>query len=206
MLVFKNNIYETFEFNKAVLNATPNPEYNQNFSPRHFIDTALAEEKEVLSFIEKQPRPYWKEDLLQFYPNAGKTNSLAYLKEINQILESGLNDPFKWHHMNTYHFSFLYDVLVRFAYNYNHDNNNERMSYLPELEAQPILFENFISNYFFDRNFMIDEEHFNSLSREQKQFLGYDSSSLFGVINGLTPTREEMALRESKDYPYSIYV
>jgi len=108
--------------------------------------------------------------------------------------------------MNTYHFSFLYDVLVRFAFNYNHDNDEERLNCLPEMEARPINFENFISNYFYDRDFMMDENHFNSLTHEQKYPLGYDRPSLFGVINGLIPTREEMALKESKDYPYSIYV
>ena len=108
--------------------------------------------------------------------------------------------------MNSYHYSFLYDVLARFTFNYNHDNDSERVNCLPELEAQPIHFENFLSNYFFDLNFMTDQDHFNSLPHEQKQFLGYDNLDLFGVINGLIPTREEMALKESEDYPYSIYV
>ena len=108
--------------------------------------------------------------------------------------------------MNSYHFSFLYDVLIRFTFNYNHDNDKERINYLPELEAQPLYFENFISNYFFDCNFKTNEDHFNSLSSKQKRDSGYDCPYLFGVINGLTPTREEMALKNSQDFPYSIYV
>jgi len=206
MLVFKNNIYEPYNLNKPNVSVTPDVDYNQRFDPRRFIEVALTEEKEILSFIERQPQPYWRADLLQFYPHAGKANSLTYLKEIRQILETGLKKSSIWQYMNSYHFSFLYDVLVRFAFNYNHDNDEERLNCLPEMEARPIYFENFISNYFYDREFMMDENHFNSLTHEQKYPLGYDRPSLFGVINGLIPTREEMALKESKDYPYSIYV
>ena len=206
MLVFKNNIYEPYNLSKPNIIGTPDANYNQLFDPRQFIEVALKEDKEILFFIERQPQPYWREDLLQFYPHAGKTNSLNYLKEIQEILLAGLQEPSLWQHMNSYHFSFLYDVLVRFTFNYNHDNDEDRISYLPELEAQPIHFENFISNYFFDRDFMTDESHFNSLTHEQKYPQGYDRPSLFGVINGLIPTREERALKESKDFPYSIYV
>ena len=206
MLVFKNNIYEPYNLSKPNIIGTPDANYNQLFDPRQFIEVALKEDKEILFFIERQPQPYWREDLLQFYPHAGKTNSLNYLKEIREILLAGLLEPSLWQHMNSYHFSFLYHVLVRFTFNYNHDNDEDRLSYLPELEAQPIHFENFISNYFFDRDFMTDESHFNSLTHEQKYPQGYDRPSLFGVINGLIPTREEMALKESKDFPYSIYV
>jgi hypothetical protein len=160
MLVFKNNIYEPYNLSKPNIIGTPDANYNQLFDPRQFIEVALKEDKEILFFIEKQPQLYWRDDLLQFYPHAGKTNSLIYLKEIREILLVGLQEPSLWQHMNSYHFSFLYDVLVRFTFNYNHDNDEDRLSYLPELEAQPIHFENFISNYFFDRDFMTDENHF----------------------------------------------
>lgn len=206
MLVFKNNIYEPYHSSNAKVVLTPNTEYNLRFDPHSLIQVALDEEKEIMSFIERQPKPFWREDLLQFYPYSGKTNSLNYIKQICQILETGLENCTLWQHMNSYHFSFLYDVLVRFTFNYNHDNDKERINYLPELEAHPIYFENFISNYFFDWNFKTSEDHFNSLTSKQKRDSGYDCPCLFGVINGLIPTREEMALKESKDYPYSIYV
>ena len=206
MLVFKNNIYESYNISKPNVIGTPDANYNQLFDPHQFIEVALKEDKEILFFIERQPQLYWREDLLQFYPHAGKANSLNYLKVVREILLAGLEESSLWQHMNSYHFSFLYDVLVRFTFNYNHDNDEDRISYLPDLEAQPIHFENFISNYFFDRDFMTDENDFNALTHEQKYPQGYDRPSLFGVINGLIPTREEMALKESKDFPYSIYV
>ncbi len=206
MLVFKNNIYEPYLSRNTNVVLTPNAEYNQRFDPRHLVQVAMSEEKEVMAFIERQPRPFWREDLLQFYPYSGKTNSLNYLEQIYEILESGLENRLLWQHMNSYHFSFLYDVLVRFIFNYNHDNDNERINCLPELEAHPIYFENFLSNYFFDWNFKINDDYFNSLTHKQKHSLGYECPCLFGVINGLIPTREEMALKDSKDFPYSIYV
>jgi len=97
-------------------------------------------------------------------------------------------------------------VLVRFTFNYNHDIDKERINSLPELEALPIYFGNFLSNYFFDCSFKVKEDHFNSLTPKQKHALGYNCPCLFGVINGLIPTREEMALKESQDFPYSIFV
>lgn len=206
MLVFKNNIYESLQANKTNVVITPSAEYNQKFNPSHFIKVALSEEQEIISFIERQPRQYWREDLLQFYPLSGKTNSLNYINQICELLKEGLEKPSIWQYMNSYHFSFLFDVLTRFVFNYNNENDREKINCLPELEARPIYFENFLSNYFFDTNFMTEEEYFNSLTEKQKHSLGYHCPCLFGVINGLVPTREEMSLKESKDYPYSIYV
>ena len=153
MLVFKNNIYEPLCTNNPNVVITPNEDYNQRFNPLHLIKVALNEEKEVICFIDRQPQIYWREALLQFYPRAGKTNSLNYINQICQLLEEGLENSSTWQHMNSYHFAFLFDVLVRFVFNYNHENDQERINYLPELEAQPIHFENFLSNYFFNRNF-----------------------------------------------------
>lgn len=204
MLAFKNNIYDTSSPGK--LSLSPDPVYNACFDPRHFVEVALSQEDEILSFIERQPQEYWREDFRQFYPHAGKMNSLQALKDILKILQYGLNETSCWHHMNAYHFCFLYDVLVRFSFNYNHDNQQEKISHLPELEGKAVYLGNFFSNYFFNKSFLVDPEHFNSLERDDKIKLGYGDPHLFGVINGLSPTQEEMTLKESQDYPYTIFV
>jgi hypothetical protein len=204
MLVFKNNIYDTSQPGKLI--PCPDSDYNSRFDPRHFVESALSQEEEVLSFIERQSQIYWKEDFIQFYPHVGRINSLHALKNILKILQSGLNDGSCWQHMNSYHFCFIYDVLARFSFNYNHDNLQERFSNLPELKGKPVYLANFISNYFFNKSFLVDPDHFNSLLRKDKDRLGYDCPHLFGVINGLSPTREEIALKESQDYPYTIFV
>ena len=72
MLVFKNNIYEPFLSNNTNVILTPNEEYNLRFDPLHLIKVALKEETEIISFIERQPSAFWREDLLKFYPYSGK--------------------------------------------------------------------------------------------------------------------------------------
>ena len=204
MLVFKNNIYETSSPGHQSI--SPDSDYDSNFDPRHFIEVALNQDEEVLAFIERQPKLYWREDFQQFYPHAGRSNSLHSLKEILKTLKFGLNEKSCWHHMNTYHFCYLYDVLVRFSFNYNHDSLQEKLIPLPELKGKSVFLGSFITNYFFNRAFLVEPEHFNSLEREDKIQLGYDCPHLFGVVNGLAPTREEMALKESKDFPYTVFV
>ena len=94
MLVFKNNIYEPLRTNNPNVVITPNTDYNERFDPHHLIKVALHEEKEVICFIDRQPQLYWRKDLLQFYPHAGKTNSLNYINQISQLLEEGLENSF----------------------------------------------------------------------------------------------------------------
>ena len=134
MLAFKNNIYNCSSPGKLI--PPPDSDYDSCFDPRHFIEVALNQEDDVLSFIERQPQEYWREDFLQFYPHAGKINSLYALKEILKILKSGLRDMTCWHQMTPYHSCFLYDVIVRFSFNYNHDS--EKLVQLPELKGKPV--------------------------------------------------------------------
>ena len=54
--------------------------------------------------------------------------------------------------------------------------------------------------------FLIDPEYFNSLEGDDKIKLGYDVPHLFAVINGLTPTQGEIDLKNSKNYPYTVFV
>lgn len=206
MLIFKNNIYDPKETEFTGFSKSPDPDYDSWFDPRHFIETALSEENEIISFIEKQPQEYWDEDIRKFYPRAGQIGSLDILQKLLKILQKGLANKDAWYHMNTYHFCFLYDVLARHAFNYNHDNRVERLNTLPELKGKPLQTELFIRNYFYNTVFLLDEDNFDSLSREEKLKRGFDCPCQFGVIHGLIPTGEEMSLKESRDYPYSIYV
>lgn len=206
MLIFKNNIYDRKSLGLFNLTRSPDPDYDDWLDPLHFIKTVLSEEEEILSFLERQPREFWREDARKFYPHAHKIGALKILIEFLQILEEGLENPSTWYHMNTYHFCFLYDVLIRHTFNYNHDNREERVRLLPELRGKPIYFELLVKNYFFNTVFLMDKDQYNSLTGEEKLRRGYDCPCLFAVINGLAPTREEMELKKAKDYPYPIYV
>ena len=206
MLIFKNNIHDLKDHSVAGLLKSPDPDYDACFDPAHFIEIALNEEAEILSLIKKQPSQYWNEDAEKFYPNAGKMGDLSILGKILAILETGLQDKAIWYQMNTYHFCFLYDVLARHSFNYNHDNREERLNALPELQGKPLQFELFVKNYFFNTVFLMDEDEYDSLTGKEKLNRGFDCPCQFGVIHGLTPTHEELELKESKDYPYSLYV
>ena len=190
----------------TALSPTPDIEYDARFNSLHFIEVALKEDEELLDFLERQPKEYWAQDLKRFYPRAHKIGSLPVFRNLQRVLTIGLENQTTWYHMNTYHFCFLYDVLVRFAFNYNQDNRKGRLDALPELKGKPLHLESFVNDYFFNVAFLMDEDKYNSLTREEKLKMGYTCPCQFGVINGLPPTQEEMKLKSSRSYPYSIYV
>jgi hypothetical protein len=206
MLIFKNNLYNKNETGLTEFFRSPDPGFDLGFNPSHFLASALAEEQDTLDFLERQPKEYWMQDAKKFFPHAYKTGGLPIIKEILSILNLGHADPDIWYSMNSYHFCFLFDVLTRFAFNYNHDNSEERMRTLPELSGKPVYLDLIVKNYFFHTHFLTSEDEFNALTADQKQQKGFKDPCLFSVINGLAPTREERELKKSRDYPYSIYV
>ncbi len=206
MLVFKKNIYDRSELNSPGWSRSPDPDYDAWFDPKDLITSALEDEGEVLDFIGRQPAEFWRQDTEKFYPYADKMGGRRVLQNLHEILQEGQQCEQNWYHMNTYHFCYLYDVLVRFSFNYNHDNQEERIRMLPNLRGKNLHLDLFIKNYFFNTVFLLDEEKYNALSPQEKKKMGYDCPCQFGVINGLTPTRDEMKLKQSRDYPYSIYV
>ena len=206
MLILKKNIYDRREISPNLYPLSSDIEYDELFDPRNLLSVALEEESDVISFLKRQPTEYWPQDSKKFYPKAHKMGSYTIFDNLLQILKCGLGDHDTWQAMNTYHFCFLYDVLVRFSFNYNHDNKEGRLANLPELAGKTFQIELFINEYFFNTVFLLKDEQYNSLTREKKVKLGYDCPFQFAVINGLTPTKEEMELQSSSDYPYSIYV
>jgi len=206
MLIFKNRIYNLQKIAPKPNSQISDFEHNELFDPYKVLTVALTEEIEVIDFLERQPKEYWPEDSKKFYPYSHKMGSYFIFDNLLSILKEGLDDLSAWHIMNTYHFCFLYDVILRFGFNYNHDNEKGRVAALPELKNKPFKVELFIKNYFFNTVFLLNEEQYNSLTRKKKIELGYDCPFQFAVINGLTPTKNEMELQSSSDYPYSIYV
>jgi len=206
MLVFKNNIYDRSKLTSPGAPKSPDPDYDTHFDPKDLLTAALKEEEEVLEFIGRQPSEYWNQDTQKFYPYTHKSGGLRVLRQLQVILTAGLENQETWYHMNTYHYCYLYDVLVRFIFNYNHDSEEEKHGMLPKLKGKPIKLDLFIRDYFFNTVFLLDEDKYNSLTPKEKKSKGYECPCQFAVINGLSPTREEMQLRETKDYPYSIYV
>ena len=206
MLIFKKNIYDRKEISPNQYSPSSDIEYDELFDPCNLLSVALEEESDVISFLKRQSEEYWSLDSKKFYPRAHKMCSYAIFDNLLHILKGGLGEHDAWQVMNTYHFCFLYDVLVRFAFNYNHDNTEGRLASLSELKGKPFQIELFIKDYFFNTVFLLNDDQYNSLTREEKIKLGYDCPFQFAVVNGLIPTKNEIKLKSSPDYPYSIYV
>ena len=206
MLIFKNNIYDRHEFGLSQYSKTKDIEYDESFNPLNLLSTALEEEKDVLDFLKRQPIEYWSEDSKKFYPQAHKAGNQLIFYSLLSNLKNGLDDRDTWYTMNTYHFCFIYDLLARFTFNYNHDNTEGRLNLLPEIKGKSLQIGLFIKDYFFNTVFLMNEDKYNSLSRDEKAEMGYDCPCQFAVINGLAPTKKEMELKLFQGYPYSTYV
>ena len=204
MLIFKNNIYEKKDIHRVKV--YPSLSSYDRFEPRKLVNCSLDEDIDLIAFIKRQPEEFWDEEIRKFFPISYKTGGIKIIEKILLILREGLDSPSHWYHMNTYHFCVLYDILFKRFKTYNDDAHAERIRNFPDLKGQPIDFAWFTKYYFFNTVFLLDEDNFNSLSREEKKKLGYTCPCQFGVVNGLIPVPEEMALKESKDYPYAISV
>ena len=209
MLIFQKNIYE---INGLSINDSPMesadfvPEYHLSFNARDFIESALLEDESLIETLQKQHSDFREEDTQRFYPNAHKIGGLNVIKNVIQILLQGLTFESAWYHMNTYHYCVLYDILYRYAFYYNCDSFLEKRKALPELRGATLPFDLFIKDYFFNTAFLLDKDTYNSLTAKEKLQRDLTCPRLFGVINGLLPTQEEIELQESRDYPYTVYV
>ena len=206
MLIFRNNIYDQQGINPNRYSSGSNVEDSKSPNPYSLLSVALKEEFDVISFLQRQPTEYWPQDSKKFYPRSHKIGNYSTFIDLLSILKDGLENRNTWQAMNTYHFCFLYDVLVRFSFNYNHDNIKGKLETLPELKGKAFRIEVFIKNYFFNTVFLLNEDQYNSLTRSEKIKLGYDCPLQFAAINGLSPTKYEIKLQSSFNYPYSIYV
>jgi len=208
MLIFQKNIYEKNDADVNLLDDAAHyiPEYHLSFDARHFIEAALQDEESLTETLRKQPGDFLAEETHRFFPNTHKVGGLAVIESLLRILRQGLACEADWYHMNTYHFCLLYDVLFRYAYNYNRDSPAEKRKALPSLRGALLPFDLFVKDYFFNTVFLLDREVYNSLTAEEKRKRGFLCPCQFAVINGLTPTREEMELQKSRDYPYTLYV
>jgi|GEM_PF-742352 len=208
MLIFQKNIYEK---NDAAAHLQGDavhviPEYHLSFDARQFIEAALLDEESLIETLHRQPAGFHLEETRRFFPNAHRIGGLDAIATLLHILRRGLACEADWYHMNTYHFCVLYDVLYRCAYNYNRDCLTERRKVLPSLKGALLPFDLFVKDYFFNTVFLLDKDIYNSLTAEEKRRRGFTCPCQFAVINGLAPTREEMELQKSWDYPYTLYV
>ena len=104
--------------------------------------------------------------------------------------------------MNAYHYCYLYDTLAGVVEEYNYSDLDQRVRSYPEMMGTDIDFNEFLNKYFLNTAFLINLERYNEMGRQDKLQLGLDDNCLFGVINRLTPTEEEINLIILEKYPY----
>ena len=196
MLRFKENIYlpatEVFD------SEDPEP----LFDPYNFIMQALVAHRGIFHSLKQIDPGETIERLATLFPHASRFGGIDILNSISKKLLEAIVQSDIWHKMNAYHYCYLYDTLAGVVEEYNYSNLDQRLESYPEMMGTDIDFNEFLNKYFLNTAFLINLERYNEMGRQDKLQLGLDDDCLFGVINRLTPTEEEINLVILKKYPY----
>jgi hypothetical protein len=196
LLKFKKNIYSSPS--GAFDSEVPEPW----FDPYNFIMQALVADREVFYSLKQIERDDSGERLAVLFPHASRFGGMDILNSISKRLLEAIVHPSLWYKMNTYHYCYLYDCLESVVEEYSYSTSHQRIKSYPEMMGADIDFNGFLNQYFFNTGFLINLERYNELEREEKIKLGLDDNCLFGVINRLTPTKEEINLIILENDPY----
>ena len=196
MLWFKENIYlpatEVFD------SEDPEP----LFDPYNFIMQALVADRGIFHSLKQIDPGEAVERLATLFPHASRFGGIDILNSISKKLLEAIVQSNIWHKMNAYHYCYLYDTLAGVVEEYNYSDLDQRVGSYPEMMGTDIDFNEFLNKYFLNTAFLINLERYNQIVRQDKLQLGLDDNCLFGVINRLTPTEEEINLIILGKYPY----
>ena len=196
MLWFKENIYlpatEVFD------SEDPEP----LFDPYNFIMQALVADRGIFHSLKQIDPGEAIERLTTLFPHASRFGGVDTLNSISKKLLEAIVQSNIWYKMNAYHYCYLYDTLAGVVEEYNYSNLDQRLESYPEMMGTDIDFNEFLNKYFLNTAFLINLERYNEMGRQDKLQLGLDDDCLFGVINRLTPTEEEINLVILKKYSY----
>lgn len=180
MLRFQDNIDKVFD---AIL--------------RESIDVAIDDiESIIASSVDSDAAT---EDFRDTYPEAGRVFAPhTALKVLQNMLECH-NRP-ETYFLNDYHYLLLYDVLEAFCDSHNDAVSGSKgklkreLSKVGEFYIDQIDFDNIIDCYFFDTDFLTDQEVMLGLRVGGRQYLGMKEEA-FSIATGLSPHPEELELK-----------
>ncbi len=201
MLIFKTNIYE----NKM----DPNPLSDPNSPPlklKNFIELSLKNGLEFLINLEQSQETNHLKKLKKYYPRTHQFATPSTIQKLLTNLIEGLLDCDTWFRLNTYHFCLLYDCLLWQTNLYNSNNLKDKLRIHPEMKGKPIDFIDLADKLFFNTVFLMSMKHFDNLSREDKNELGFTCPAQFGVIHQLPPSKDEMKLLPEPGFSYTMTV
>jgi hypothetical protein len=196
LLFFKENIY--LPGTEDIDREDPEP----LFDPYSFIMQALVADREIFHSLKQINSNETLERLATLFPHASRFGGVDILNSISKRLLEAIVQPQVWYKMNAYHYCFLYDNLASVVEEYSYSDIEQRVQSYPEMMGTDINFNKFLNKYFFNTAFLINLERFNEMTAQEKLKLGLDDNCLFGVINRLTPTDEEITLTVLEKDPY----
>ena len=195
MLVFKKNIYDSVESPQS------SDTNNHLLDSYNFIFNSLLADRDLFLGLSQLDQEEGTDRFQLFFPHASRFGSLGIINSLSKQLLEGLVTPGKWYQMNAYHLCYLYDSLNSTLEEYSYESPEQRMELFPELNGEPIDFDEFLENHFMNTAFLMDPDRFNSLDSEEKEERGFVDACLFGAINRLVPSKEEIKLQQI-DNPY----
>lgn len=195
MLIFKENIYRTAQPSAS------EPSRQPCLNPYNFLFQALVAARDLFVGLNQLTQEKGNEQCKLFFPHASRFATLPTLNLISKRLLEGLVQPDKWYQVNAYHLCYMYDSLHGIIEEYSYEGPEQRENMFPELQGASIDFNFFLDRYFFNTAFLIDQDRFNNMDAAEKKKLGFVDPCLFGAINKLIPSEEEIILKETGN-PY----
>lgn len=220
MLVFKKNIYLDPLYPKKSSGIREfRDEEDPNPLPFNFIFKALSNTQNLFQEAKDMGHRGLSDQLNILFPHASRLGTVEILSNLSHKLFNGLVHNQIWFTMNCYHQCFLYDCLLDVVEDYSYNDEVERQKLFPEMKGQPLDFNKFLLEYFFNTTFLIAPERFNKMNPEErkqllrspdfgqdfpqlKQFPEPEDSTLAKVINSIPPEPEEMTLIALEQNPY----
>ena len=196
MLYFKENIY------LAIPETIDQEDIEPAFDPYNFIIQALVGDREIFYGLKQCDPDEAGERLGPLFPHASRFGGVDILNSISKRLLEGIVQPKVWYRINAYQNCYLYDSLAAAVEDYSYSDLDQRISIYPEMMGANINFNDFLNKYFFNTAFLIDSERYNSMDTEDKRQRGFVDPCLFGVINKLIPTKDEIQLTPLKNDPF----
>jgi len=220
MLVFKKNIYlDPLRLKKSSGIKEFRDEEDPSPLPFNFIYKALSNAQNLFQEIKDTENRELSDQLDILFPHASRLGKTEILSDLSHRLFTGLTHNQIWFTMNCYHQCFLYDCLLDVVEDYSYNDEAARRELFPEMKGQPLDFNRFLLEYFFNTTFLIAPERFNPMSPEErkqllrspdfgqdfpqlKRFSDPEDSTLDKVINSVPPDPEEMVLKPLEQNPY----
>lgn len=195
MLLLKKNIYEPGRIRESDFENGFDDAEKPYFDPYNFLFYALTTDRQIFFGLQGAGEEEGRIRLKTLFPHASRFGTAAVLNAISKRLLEGLVNRTKWYELNSYHLCYLYDTLYGLFEEYSYSDERQRRELFPELAGRPIDFNRFLKEFFFNTGFLMDPQRFNEMSPEQKERLKLTDPCLFGVINKLIPTQEEIVLK-----------